>query len=246
MPAWYLLEHAERIKQDLLELHWQQVESGVRNADETPDLPVLTYAWLKRWWRAYGVSWRTVTLRLKCSKTKLLGRLRDFWRNVFRLRGLAYFLLGSSDLPWINCDQKPLWFCSSANEKTLSRLGTRDVLVKENMPATRERFTVMTRTAWPALPDDGKTFAIMFRRSEEGDGSRIRAGLKIPDECLLQFGPKGSYRTDTTAEFYRWVLPAERAACPFIVLAEWFKPNMDPEVRDAIEKASGMLLMIPG
>eukprot|EP00969_Alexandrium_andersonii_P043676 1915165-Alexandrium_andersonii.AAC.1 len=60
------------------------------------------------------------------------------------------------------------------------------------MPATRERFTLMSRTQWPALPRDGKDFAVLFR-VESGDGSQIRQRLVCPESVFLQFEEKGSY-----------------------------------------------------
>ena len=46
VPAWYLIQHAELIKKDLLAMHWQQVEAGTKSADDPPDLPALTCSWL--------------------------------------------------------------------------------------------------------------------------------------------------------------------------------------------------------
>eukprot|EP00969_Alexandrium_andersonii_P157328 6953809-Alexandrium_andersonii.AAC.1 len=57
---------------------------------------------------------------------------------------------------------------------TLARRGARSVAVKENVPATRERFTVVTRTAWPALPRDGKDLAILFKVDGEEPGKLLR------------------------------------------------------------------------
>eukprot|EP00969_Alexandrium_andersonii_P195778 8649181-Alexandrium_andersonii.AAC.1 len=63
-------------------------------------------------------------------------------------------------LMWTDSDQKPMWFRYAAAQRTLAPRGSRSVFVKENMPATRERFAVMTRTQYPSLPDDGKEVAV--------------------------------------------------------------------------------------
>eukprot|EP00969_Alexandrium_andersonii_P309389 13672392-Alexandrium_andersonii.AAC.1 len=69
--------------------------------------------------------------------------------------------------------------------KILARRGAKAVAAKENVPATRERFTVMTRTAWPALPRDGNDLAILFKVAGEEPGKKLHQQLRVPEGCLL-------------------------------------------------------------
>eukprot|EP00969_Alexandrium_andersonii_P271311 11991473-Alexandrium_andersonii.AAC.1 len=61
-----------------------------------------------------------------------------------------------------------------------ARRGAKAVAAKGNVPATRERFTVMTRTAWPALPGGGKGLAILFKVAGEEPGKKLRQQLRVP------------------------------------------------------------------
>eukprot|EP00969_Alexandrium_andersonii_P176889 7821492-Alexandrium_andersonii.AAC.1 len=65
-------------------------------------------------------------------KEKFLSRLKAFWTNVLLLRFLWEALHGDAPLPWVNCDQKPLWFTSASSEKTLAPKGSAKVRAKEN------------------------------------------------------------------------------------------------------------------
>ena len=74
-------------------------------------LPVMNKAWLWRWRKDYGVSYRRPTARYKCSKEKLQRRLKAMWSNNFRVRYLAQLTLGhdlSNSIHGI--DEKPIHF----------------------------------------------------------------------------------------------------------------------------------------
>jgi len=48
----------------------------------------------------------------------------------------------------------------------------------------------------------------------------------------LQFGPKGSYRSNSNVDFYKWLVP--EAACveeETLYLSDWFAPNVKNEAR---------------
>ena len=80
------------------------------------------------------------------------------------MRWLHFFLHGEVQiLKMINCDEKPLWFTSAQDCKTLAPKGVKSVKVSENMPMSRSRFTWKTRTGWPKLPKDGKLGGCLFR-----------------------------------------------------------------------------------
>ena len=204
------MAQAEIILCDIRREHDIAVERGHAQSSDFPKAPNINYQWLRQWRAYYKISWRAVSLRLKCSKEVLCKRLLAFWCNVLRLRFLLDFLYkyGHSKVPilpfWINCDEKPLWFTSAAMYKTLAPTGAREVTVKENYQKTRERFTAKTRTAYPCLPDDGKQIGCLFRSTT---GTRVRKKLEPPNGCYLQFGPKGSYRDEQNCDFWEWAIP---------------------------------------
>lgn len=130
-----VLAQAEALKRDLLELHHLRVERGEADPTMPPQLPKLNAVWLLRWRRKYGVSSRAVNLRYKVSAAKRDSRIRILWCNVSRLRALHEALFGEGKLRFVGLDQKPLWFKSSRDSKTLAVKGTKRVAVKENTAA---------------------------------------------------------------------------------------------------------------
>eukprot|EP00969_Alexandrium_andersonii_P073595 3245626-Alexandrium_andersonii.AAC.1 len=76
------------------------IEAGEIDPNTAFRGPTRTHSWLQRWRARYGVSWRTVDLRMKRGKEKLLRRLRAFWQNVFAVRLLWAELKGEEELPW--------------------------------------------------------------------------------------------------------------------------------------------------
>jgi hypothetical protein len=126
-------------------------------------------------------------------------------------------------------DQKPLWCTSASAEKTYDMRGKAKVAVKENVPLSRSRFTVMTRCAWPDPPSDGKDIAVLFKAS--GGGVRIRPGLHPPPGVLLQFQEKGSYRLADVLEYMEWILDRSRmGAAEDEVLHDDNGPPLEDEV----------------
>eukprot|EP00439_Symbiodinium_sp_Y106_P077585 s2757_g16.t1 len=175
---------------------------------------------------AEGATWSVVAQRDPFEGTSPLGRLH------FR----AY-------------DQKPLWFNAVGGSKTLALKGAKDVHIRENHHAARCRFTAMTKTVSmmrdEKLPQirrrshgsgDPYNLAILFK----GETDRITTGLDVPDGCLVQTGPKGSYRVEQVLEFLRWDLGAadstDGSQCEIVVL-DWFSAHLDPAV-DQLIKAS--------
>ena len=156
----------------------------------------------------HHISWRTVTLRFKCSRETLKARLLIFWKNMLRVRFLHRLLEPQGELVIEGMDQKPLWFTAASEEKTWALRGQRKVPVKENVPMTRMRFTAMTRCRWPTPPSDGRELGILFRAS--GGGSRIREHLDTPEGVLLQFQERGSYRLRDVLEYLDWILDRSR------------------------------------
>ena len=80
IASFLILAQASVIKQDLAEFYKQEVAGGRIQEGATPRLPQLNANWLRRWRIEYGLSWRTVNLRFKCSWGVMKRRLRRlFW-----------------------------------------------------------------------------------------------------------------------------------------------------------------------
>ena len=67
MPSFLLLDVAHGGAKALSQGHEQDKDAGLIPPHETLHLPKLDYGWLRRWRRLHHVTWRTVTLRFKCS-----------------------------------------------------------------------------------------------------------------------------------------------------------------------------------
>ena len=85
--------------------------------------------------------------------------------------------------------------------------------MRENIHGTRERFTAKTLVEWPRphARAMGKRLAVMFK----GVGTRLREELVEPPGVLLQFGPKGSYRSEQNLEYYKWLVEPSQGSINF-------------------------------
>ena len=240
-----LLTQARIFVSDVQECWRRRAEFGEADPDKPPRLPIIDQNWITRWRRAHGVTWRTVNLRYKISAAKRNLRVRAFWTNVLRLRLFHAALFGENKLRFVGFDQKPLYFNSSVAAKTLALRGCRKVALKENVAASRERFTVMTQVhSW--TPTEPPPCAVMFR-VQSVVGGRIRARLKVPGDWLLQFGPKGSYRTEHVLRFLDWWCePVGRPADTIVVVLDWFKPHLDERVDELVHESGHTVLRIGG
>ena len=212
--------------------------NGLIQAGKVLDVPVLDSNWLYRWKLKYGVSLLKPNRRYKCSRVKLLSRLRAMWVFNVRVRALALACLGH-DLPIMGCDQKPLHFNEEGSKccKTLHFKGAPEVPLKENHSATRERFSLFTtvfsdRAA--ALAPGGPPLEVLFRGKET-----VLAGLGLPSgsNITLSFGPKGSYRLEHCLKFLRRALapwtPARAKARDYRMLyLDAYKAHMAAEVKE--------------
>ena len=259
-----ILDQARLLKARLQEVEEEQVRDGTLDRASMQKMPKLegtgAQTWLRRWRATYGVTWRTVNLRFKCSHETLCRRLLVFWHNILVVRWLHHYLHveprvaltpeQASQQPRLrfdNSDQKPLWFNSSAATKTLGLRGAERVTVKELVSATRERFTVMTRVSWPQPPADGRDIAIMFKAAS-GESIRVELDPLVPENCLLQFGPKGSYRLEQTLDYYNWIVP-HRSRSGFDPVAPGSSvagSGSDPAVLSAPKAGSGSVPAAPG
>ena len=213
-----LLLQAKIIISDLQNTHQEDIRTGKAEAGSTLQFPKLDgtagMTWIFGWRLQHHLSWRTVNLRFKCSYRKLKERLCLFWTNVFVIRWVHYFLNGRLQiLRFSNSDEKPLWVTTAAAAKTLASRIKRKTTVNENVHGTRERFTAKTLVEWPRphARAMGKRLAVMFK----GVGTRLREELVTPPGVLLQFGPKGSYRSEQNLEYYKWLVELSQGSINF-------------------------------
>ena len=213
-----LLLQARIIISDLQNAHQEDIRTGKVEAGSTLQFPKLDgtagMTWIYGWRLQHHLSWRTVNLRFKCSYRKLKERLCLFWTNVFVIRWIHYFLNGRRQiLRFSNSDEKPLWVTTAAAAKTLASRIKRKTTVNENVHGTRERFTAKTLVEWPRphARAMGKRLAVMFK----GVGTRLREELVTPPGVLLQFSPKGSYRSEQNLEYYKWLVEPSQGSINF-------------------------------
>ena len=238
-----ILHEAETILADYEAYLQNEVEAGRLEAGIQMRIVKLNMHWLFRWRKEFQITWRTVNLRYKISRVKLNRRVELFFINLFKIRWLHYFLNGERQiLRFSNSDQKPMWFTTASMLKTLARIGQSKVVVVENVPMTRMRFSPMTRWEWPRKrAGDDKKIALLFK------GTGTRTELIVPDGVLVQWGPKGSYRTEHTVEYYDWIVePATCAEMQTLYLMDWYAPNFAEEVVALFTTRNHGNAMFPG
>ena len=210
----------------------------MRKTNQFVELPVLDKHWLRRWKQRYHVSLRKPNRRYKCSRAKLLTRLRAMWIFNFRVRALSLACL-SRDMTIVGFDQKPLHFNEQGSKcaATLHFEGCPEVVLKENHAATRERFSLMTSvtsSAADASVVGGPPLQVLFKGTE-----RILRDLEVPQgvNMSLAFGPKGSYRLEHVLAFLNWALApwteARRDARDYRLLyLDAYAAHLDEGVKD--------------
>ena len=134
LPSCLLLHRAELVAKDLLGIHQLRIEAGGVPPHAKLNLPVISYAWLRRWRKVYGVSARQCNLRYKAPRNVILRRLRVFWCNLIRLRALHALLEPGGELVFEGFDQKPLWCTASSQEKHWHSAGLEKSLSKRTFP----------------------------------------------------------------------------------------------------------------
>jgi hypothetical protein len=181
-----------------------------RETDTFELMPTLDRHWLLRFKRDKGIVFRRPNLRFKCSRPKLLARLRAMWANVFRIRKLAELCFGNDLADRIyGIDEKPIHFneSGSKNVRTLEICGAPAVKLKQNHAATRERVSVMTcvcSSAAVATQARKLPIELLFKAKSE---KRTRA-LKAPPDMNMSFqwADKGSYRQLHIIQYFaRWL-----------------------------------------
>jgi len=175
-------------------------------------MPVIDKHWLMRFKKDKCIVFRRPNQRFKCSREKLLRRLRAMWLNVIRVRRFAELTLGSDLAEAIyGVDEKPVHFNESGSKvaRTLEIEGAPCVKLKENHANTRERVSVMTCvTSSPRAAGQPRRLPleILFRAKS---GRRTRS-LKVPADSnvSISWSSKGSYKGDDFVRYLeRWLDP---------------------------------------
>ena len=224
-----------KLSQDLRRYYMNEVKAGRMDTYNMPKLPKLERqealsSWIFRFRKKHHLAWNAVNLRLKCSRKKTLVRVRIFFRNLYIVRWLHFYLHGEREvLRFEDSDEKPLWYTSADQEKTLNFVGTkRKACVKENVPHTRKRFTFKSRCQYPARLNDGKHGAILIKGSENLQANQLQHDLLVPDGFLLQFAPRASYRLNQNLDYYRWIVPqCDGPPNQTVYLTDWNAPNVN-------------------
>jgi len=210
----------------------------MRKTNQFVELPVIDKHWLARWKRRYGVCLRKPNRRYKCSKAKLMMRLKAMWLVNFRVRALSLECL-KRDLTIVGFDQKPLHFNEQGSKgaSTLHFEGCPEVVLKENHSATRERFSLMTSVTSSeadAAAAGGPPMEVLFRGTE-----RVLRGLEVPAgvNVRLAFGPKGSYRLEHVLQFLNWALAEwsmerQESSDYRLVYLDAYSAHLAAEIRD--------------
>lgn len=253
-----MVAKANAIASTIKSLVDEEVDAGRMAEGRRPKMPKINETWLSRWRRKYRVSHKCVSIAYKVSRAVLLKRLGVFWRNNIRIRYFHSKMFPNGKLNFRSYDQKPLYFNTAGESGTLAGMDEWEVEVNENVHATRQRFTVMTKSVTKE-PDetmeqvkarsnnsgDPHSIAVLFKAS--GTGQRILANLNVPSNVKVQFGPKGSYRTEHVLEWLKHDLgEADGNGNLEVVYLDWFAAHLAEEVQDFIMSQGHVPLFIPG
>ena len=192
----FMLMRARALQVDWIEA--VVAEGGV------PDPFKADYAWLRRFKKKHGLSWRTPNKRYKMSYANVKKRMLTEWLNNARVRHFGIRMLGVDIGQHIdNADQKG-WFRNNVgnrNKATLAFGGrSAECEIKENHSATRERMSFMTYTSNNEEHiARGLPLELCFRMA--GPGTKVlhggESGLKLPPgRFSVRVSNSGSYREE--------------------------------------------------
>ena len=144
--------------------------------------------------RNHSLCWKSVTCSYKVSYNKRLFRCGVLWRNSHRVVKWHSLCFGPGKIRFLSIDEKPLYMCSTAGKKVLTKRGTARVTAAEKAAAGKTRFTSMSACpSWQLPPGKKPKVAFCFKAD---DGEQILNGLRLPgsdDEVKVQFAPKPSH-----------------------------------------------------
>ena len=253
-----LLSKASGLVKEIEDIADKLVRDGVIVEADRPKLPKINRSWLARWRKRYRVSYKCTSIVYKVPKATLVKRLGVFWRNVIRIRYFHSKMFPNARLHYRSYDQKPLYFNQAGTKGTFASMDERDVEVRECDAATRMRFTVMSKSvsqradeteedvrARSSNSGDPHKIGVLFKT--RGEGKTILAKLDVPTNALVQFGPKGSYRTESVLAWLEHDLgKADGNGNLELVFLDWFSAHLQDEVVDFIESQGHVPMFIPG
>ena len=164
---------------------------GVALPPAARQLPALSWTWIHRWRKEWGLTPQTVNAKYTVSYEKVVKRLGVTWRSAVRLVVLHEVLFGPGRLTFASIDEKPYWFNSIDGQKVWAQRGTKRRRVKETRAAMLERWTGMTacysqgcQPGYPpqvgSLVQGGERRAYTPGRGGGREGG-VRAQRQLPD-----------------------------------------------------------------
>ena len=181
-----------------------------------PELPRITYQWVRGWRREWSVSLRRPNAKFKLSKEKLHLRLRHVWRANLSIRWLAHYCLHRKLIVW-GCDQKPIYMNEGGhkNQPTCHFEGAELAVAKDNIAQSRARVSVMTTVTSDMAEAQSSSLPVAICFKAKTDRILTNLPKSLGKNVIFQFAPKGSYRVEHVVQFLQRALPAwteERAA----------------------------------
>ena len=197
------------LRRQAVKLRTEYIAECLRRGVE-PDAPkTITNQWLRRWRLEHSVSLRRPNRRWKVPRRVFEQRMRIMWSNMIRVRVLCYLVFGY--LPEVDgFDQKPFHLneAGSALARTLEHVGMPEIKLKENVAATRHRWTANTYvTSSERRAAEIPPVECMFK-----GGQRILEDLQqaVPAAApwlSVTTSDKGSYKTQDVVAFLDRCLP---------------------------------------
>jgi hypothetical protein len=216
--------------------------------------PEIDKVWLCRFRKYWGITKQSVNCQYVVSHAKVERRMGVIWRNAARLIVFHELLYGPDRLTFVSVDEKPFRFNATAEDKIWALRGQLKKYKKERRNQLLERWTGMSacfsRSGYPGggsyLPDGRwvPKWAALFKAET---GSRL--ALQPPSEqVLVQYAPKGSYRTEQFFDYIDWLLPdIADASSAVIPIADWHSAHLDESVHELVKaKTHGPMLLLGG
>ena len=173
---------------------------------------------------------------------------------------LHSYLFPGKTLRFVGFDEKPFYFNSSVLQKTLANRGSKRVRINESVDQSRERFTAVGAClSWKAgasddavrtAPDGTPCMAALFKVSTgEKCTARVRGRITPRDRenTLIQFAPKGSYRTENVLKLLDWALkPVASPAETVVTVLDWATSHCDGSIDAMLHEKNHSCQRIPG
>lgn len=122
-----------------------------------------------------------------------------------------------------------------------ARKGARTVAAKENLNATRDRYTIRTYVpSWTPPAGMPPPVAVLFKANR---GVRLARDLEHPGWMKIHIQEKGSYRAQDMVEALSWgIPPAAHSSESVVVLLDWFAAHLTPELLQGLRDMGHVVL----